>query len=160
MLQNHLARFYDGNSWHTFWLNVVSGFALLCGAAWFSYNLFSTKDADLPPRVVNSVTIEPTTLLAGGPFIVHRNVTINRPCPYEVRWSLVRKEDGVEIIKVVEPVKQPPDQLGTQELPPVTRVVPPTVAPGEYKYVSEVFDICPDGHTYTSVRRNIEISIR
>jgi len=31
---------------------------------------------------------------------------------------------------------------------------------GAYKYVSEVYDLCPDGKTYTSVRRNLPITIR
>lgn len=141
-------------------LNVISGAALLVAATWFSYNLFSTRDAELPPRVVNSITLEPTILLAGKPFTAHINVTLNRLCPYEVHWSLVRQTDNLEVVKIIEPVKQPPEKTGTQELPNSIRYVPSSVAPGEYKYVSEVFDLCPDGHTYTSVRRNVDLTIR
>jgi hypothetical protein len=141
-------------------LNAASGVALLLAATWFSYNLFSTRDAELPPRVVNSITLEPTILLAGKPFIAHVNVTLNRLCPYEVHWSLVRQIDGVEVVKIIEPIKQPPEVLGPQDLPTSTRFIPQSVEPGEYKYVSEVYDICNDGHTYTSVRRNVVMSIR
>ncbi len=154
------AKFYNSGSWGTLVLNVASGTALLCAAAWFSYNLFSTRDAELPPRIVNSIVLEPTILLAGKQFTARINVTLNRLCPYEVRWSLVRRTDGVEVVKIIEPVKQPPEQIGTQDLPITTRYVPATVEPGEYKYVSEVFDICPNGHTYTSVRRDIPLTIR
>jgi len=154
------AKFYDNGTWATLVLNVSSGAALLFAAAWFSYTLFSARDAELPPRVVNSITIEPSILLAGKPFNANINVTLNRLCPYEVQWSLVRQSDGVEVVKIIEPLKPPPTQLGTQDLPPSPRYVPSSVEPGAYKYVSEVYDLCPDGKTYTSVRRNLPITIR
>lgn len=141
-------------------LNMLSGVALFGAASWFSYNLFSARDAELPPRVVNSITIEPTILLAGKSFTAHINVTLNRLCPYEVHWSLVRQTDNVEVVKIVEPLKQPPAQIGNQDLPDVLRYIPSSVEPGEYKYVSEVFDLCADGKTYTSVRRNVNLTIR
>lgn len=141
-------------------LNVASGAALFCAAAWFSYNLFSTKDAELPPRVVNSISIEPTILLAGKPFTAHINVTLNRLCPYEVRWSLVRIADNLEVVKIIEPVKQPPEKTGTMELPNVTRYIPASIAPGEYKYASEVADLCENGHTYTTIRKNVDVIVR
>jgi hypothetical protein len=154
------AKFYNTGTWGTLILNVVSGAALLSAAAWFSYNLFSTRDAELPPRVVNSITVEPSILLAGKPFTAHINVTLNRLCPYEVRWSLIRAGDGVEIVRIIEPIKQPPAQIGTFELPASPRYVPASVAPGEYKYASEVVDLCPEGHTYTTVRKNADVIIR
>ncbi len=155
------SRFYNTNgSFKGALLNVVSGACLLAAATWFSFNLFSARDAELPPRVVNSITIEPTILLAGKPFNAHINVTLNKLCPYEVHWSLVRKPDGLEVVKIIEPVKQPPTALGPQELPAVVRYIPATVAPGEYKYVSEVLDLCADGHTYTSVRKGVDMVIR
>lgn len=141
-------------------LNIVSGAALCLTAAWFSFNVFAAKDAELAPRIVNSITLEPTILLAGKPFYAHINVTLNRLCPYEVHWSLVRKAGGVEAVKIIEPVEPPPAATGTQELPVITRFVPLSVSPGEYRYVSEVFDLCPDGHTYTSVRRNVDLTVR
>lgn len=141
-------------------LNVVSGGALVTAATWFSFALFSARDAEVPPRIVNSITLEPTILLAGKPFAAHINVTLNRLCPYEVEWSLVRQGDGLEVVKIIEPVKQPPEKLGTQDLPPTTRYTPSSVDPGEYKYRSVVYDICSDGKTYTSIRREIPISIR
>jgi hypothetical protein len=153
-------KFYDNGTWWTLCLNCVSGLALVVAASWFSYNMFASRDADTPPRIVNSIVLEPTILLAGKPFIAHINVTLNKLCPYEVHWSLVRVGDGVEVVKIIEPVRQPPAVLGLQELPPAPRYVPQTVAPGQYKYVSEVFDLCPDGHTYISVRKNVELTIR
>lgn len=141
-------------------LNFASGAALLCAAAWFSFNMFSARDAELPVRVVNSITLEPTILLAGKPFITRVNVTLNKLCPYEVRWSLVRQSDGVEVVKIVEPVKEAATQLGKQDLPPFNRYVPATVRPGEYKYLAEVVDMCPDGHTITPVRSDVDITIR
>lgn len=141
-------------------LNITSGAALLTAATWFSYSLFSTRDAELPVRVVNSITLEPSILLAGKPFIAHINVTLNRLCPYEVHWSLVRKADGLEVVKIIEPVKQPPAQLGTQELPISSRYVPASVEPGDYKYVSEVLDLCPGSRTFIAVRHNVDLSIR
>lgn len=146
-------------TWRQRALNFGSATALLVAATWFSFNLFSTQRAELAPRIVNSITLEPTILLAGKPFVAHINVTLNRLCPYEVHWSFVR-DDGLEVAKIVEPVKPPPAALGTQDLPPAIRYVPYEVAPGDYKYVSEVFDLCADGHTYTSVRRNVDITIR
>jgi hypothetical protein len=147
-------------SWKTIALNVASAVALMVAAAWFSYTMFASRTADLAPRVVNSITIEPSILLAGHPFNAHINVTLNRLCPYEVHWSLVRKTDGVEVVKIVEPIQQPPAATGTQELPPVVRYIPASVAAGEYRYVAEVYDLCPEGHTYTSVRHNADIVIR
>lgn len=147
-------------TWGTRILNVVSGFALLAASAWFVNNLLSAREADVPPRVVNSITIEPTILLAGKPFIAHINVTLNKLCPYEVRWSLVRQADNVEVVRIIEPVKQPPAEIGTFDLPAVSRYVPATVEPGTYKYVSEVSDICGQGHTYLSVRKNADVIIR
>lgn len=141
-------------------LNITSGLALFCAAAWGSYTLFAAKDAEQPPRVVNSITLEPTVLLAGKPYVAHINVTLNRLCPYEVHWSLVRKTDNVEVVKIVEPIKAAPAALGTQDLPDAKRYIPYSVDPGDYKYISEVFDLCPDGHTYTSVRRNVDITVR
>lgn len=153
-------RMYTG-PWGTRLLNILSGTALLIAATWFSYNLFSTRDAEIAPRVVNSITIEPSILLAGKPFLAHINVTLNRLCPYEVHWSLVRKSDGVEVVKIIEPIKQPPAQLGQQELPASTRYVPASVEPGEYRYVSEVLDLCQDSaKTFIAVRHNVDISIR
>ncbi len=158
--QFQFAKFYNSGTWATLILNVLSGAALLIAAAWFSYSVFSARDADIPPRIVNSLTLEPTILLAGRPFKVHVNVTLNRLCPYEVRWSLVRLTDNLEVVKIIEPVTQPPAQLGTQDLPASTRWVPASVEPGEYKYLSEVFDLCPGGRTYTSVRRSLNLTIR
>lgn len=156
------SKFYNttNGGWRTLVLNASSGLALLCAAGWFSYNLFSTRDAELPPRVVNSITVEPSILLAGKPFTARINVTLNRLCPYEVHWSLVRKPDGVEVVKIIEPIKQPPASLGAQDLPASLRYVPASVPPGEYKYVSEVLDICVDGHTYTTIRKGADVIIR
>lgn len=150
---------YTG-TWGTRVLNIVSGGALLCAATWFSYNLFSAKDAEVPPRIVNTITVEPTILLAGKPFSVRINVTLNKLCPYEVRWSLVRTADNVEVVRIIEPIKQPPANLGTQDLPTVARFVPSSVEPGVYKYVAEVADICSQGHTTLSIRKNADVIIR
>lgn len=159
-MNNPFAKFWDTGTWATLGLNIVAGAALLAASAWFSYNLLSTRQSELAPRIVNSIALEPTILLAGKPFKAHINVTLNRLCPYEVHWSFVRKSDGLEVAKIVEPVKQPPAELGTQDLPDAVRYVPIEVGPGYYQYVSEVFDLCADGHTYTSVRRNVDITIR
>lgn len=144
----------------TFALNFASATALLVMATWFSYNLFSSREIDMPPRIVNSVTIEPSILLAGKPFQAKVNVTLNKLCPYEIHWSLIRQDNGLEVVKLVEPTKQPPATLGTQDLPPTTRYVPNSVEPGAYKFVSEVYDQCPDGHTYTSVRFPVALTVR
>jgi len=152
---------HTGNlPWSTILLNVSSALALLVAATWFSYNLFSTRDATVPPRIVHSITIEPSILLAGKPFVAHIDVTLNKLCPYEVHWSLVRRSDGVEVVKIIEPIKQPPAQLGRQELPVSTRYVPSSVEPGDYRYVSEVLDLCPGAKTTLAVRHNVDISIR
>lgn len=144
----------------SFTLNITSGAALLMMAAWFSYSLFSSREVDMPPRIINSISVEPSIVLAGKPFQAKANVTLNRLCPHEIHWSLVRKTDGVEVVKVIEPVRPPQLALGTQDLPLVTRYVPNTVAPGEYNFVSEVYDQCPDGHTYTSVRYPVPLTVR
>lgn len=153
------ARFYNTGTWGTLCLNVVCGIALLGASAWFVNNLLSTRDADTPPRIVGAITIEPSILLPGKQFTAHIGVTLNRLCPYEVHWSLVRRSDNVEVAKIIEPVKQPPANLGLQELI-VTRYIPLSVLPGDYQYISEVFDLCPNGQTYTSVRRHADITIR
>lgn len=156
-----LSSFADSkNKWSILGLNVVSGVALLLAASWFSYTMFNTRDAELPVRVVNSITLEPTILLAGKPFLTRVNVTLNKLCPYEVRWALVRQTDGVEIVRIVEDVKEPPAQTGTQDLPPSKRYVPASVLPGEYRYMAEVFDLCPGAHGSTPVRKGLDISIR
>lgn len=144
----------------SFTLNITSGAALLAMAAWFTYNVFSSREIDTPPRIVNSITVEPTILLAGKPFKTTVNVTLNKLCPYEVHWSLVREDNNLEVVKLVEPVKQPPAQIGTQDLPPSVRYIPNSVEPGAYKFISEVYDQCPDGHTYTSVRHNVSLTVR
>jgi hypothetical protein len=144
----------------SFVLNVASGGALLVMAAWFSYIMFSSREIDMPPRIVNTIAVEPTILLAGKPFKTTVNVTLNKLCPYEVHWSLVRTDNNLEVVKLVEPVKQPPPVIGTQDLPPIIRYIPNSVEPGEYKFISEVYDQCPDGHTYTSVRHNVSLTVR
>lgn len=157
----NLSSFADSkNKTAVFALNAVSGIALLVAAAWFSFNMFATRDAELPVRVVNKLSLEPTILLAGKPFVTHVNVTLNKLCPYEVRWALVRQTDGVEVVRIVEPIKDPPAQTGTQDLPPSNRYVPSSVAPGEYRYMAEVFDFCPGAHGVTPVRKGLDISIR
>ena len=156
-----LSKYADShNSYIVTALNVVSGTALFCAAVWFSYTVFASRDADLPPRIVNSIILEPTILLPGQSFDAKINVTLNRLCPYEVHWSLVRAIDNVEVVKIVEPVRVSPAQLGTQEVPSHIRTIPLSVERGRYKYVSEVFDLCPGGRTYTSVRRNVDITVR
>src|ERR1035437_8861359 len=157
----NLNRYADShNSSISTLLNIVSGVALFCAASWFSYALFASRDLDLPPRLVNSITLEPTILLPGQSFDARINVTLNRLCPYEVHWSLVRAIDNVEVVKIVEPVRSPPAQIGTQDVPSHLRTIPLSVERGRYKYVSEVFDLCPGGRTYTSVRRNVDITVR
>lgn len=141
-------------------LNVISGTMMVLAVAWFVNTMLGARDVDLPPRIVNSITLSPTILLAGKPFTANVNVTLNKLCPYEVQWSLVREGDGVEVVKIIEPVRQPPDKVGTFDLPPVTRYVPSSVEPGEYKYFSVAYDMCADGHTYTSPRKGIPLSIR
>jgi hypothetical protein len=158
-MSNGLTKFYDNGTWWTLTLNVTSGLALIGAAAWFSFTVFAAKEAAVPPRVVESIVLEPTILTAGQPFIAHIKVHLYKLCPYEVHWSLVRKSDHVEAVKIIDPIRQPPAQLGEQELAPIKRYIPQTVSPGDYTYVSEVFDICP-GTTYTSVRRNVDITIR
>jgi len=156
------SKFYHspGGPW-AFALNFVSGAALLCAAAWFSYNMFSSRDTDIPARVVNRVSLEPTIMLAGKPFTARVNVTLNKLCPYEVHWSLARKQDGVEVVKIIEPIRQPPAQLGTQDLEPFTRFIPQTVEPGEYRYIAETIDRCPGSTgTSTSARHEQTITIR
>jgi hypothetical protein len=150
----------EPNSWASWLLNGVSVVALLAASAWFTSTILNTKEAELPPRVVNSITIEPSIVLAGKPFKAHVNVTLNRLCPYEIHWSLIRLSDGVEVLKVIEPVRQPPAAIGTQDLPVSERYIPNTMAPGDYKYVSEVYDQCANGHTYTSIRHNVAITVR
>lgn len=155
----------ENNTVQTRILNWVSGAALLMAVTWFSYTIFSTKAVELPPRVVNSIKLEPTILLAGKPFTARINVTLNRICPYEVHWSLVKTggaEEGLEVVKIVEPILKPSADavIGTQDLPVSTRYVPNSVAPGTYRYVSEVYDMCADGHTYVSIRRNVDLTIR
>jgi len=140
-------------------LNIISACALLAASAWFVNNVLSSRDAELAPRIVNSVVLEPTIVLAGKPFKAHINVTLNKLCPYEVHWSLVRP-DGVEVVKVIEPVKPAPAGTGTQDLPVSDRYVPNSISPGDYKYVSEVYDQCPDGHTYTSARQAVALTVR
>lgn len=141
-------------------LNVISALALVSAASWFSYEMFSSRSIEQPPRIVNSITIEPTIVLPGTKFNAHINVTLSKLCPYEVHWSLVRKTDGLEVVKIVEPVQQPPASIGTMELPPFTRYIPASVAPGDYRYVAEVYDLCAEGHTYISVRHNADITVR
>lgn len=141
-------------------LNAVSGAAMVAGAAWLSYNLFAARDAETPVRVVNSITVDPSILLVGRPFTAYINVTLTRLCPYEVHWSLIRKADGVEVLKTVEQIKPAPAAVGTQDLPPSIRYVPPSVAPGEYRYVSDIIDLCPDGHAFTAARKGVDIFIR
>ena len=156
-----LSKYADShNSYIATVLNVVSGAALFCAAVWFSYTLFASRDLDVPPRIVNSIILEPTILLPGQSFDAKINVTLNRLCPYEVHWSLVRAIDNVEVVKIVEPIRTPPTQLGTQEVPSHIRTIPLSVERGRYKYISEVFDLCPGGRTYTSVRRNVDITVR
>jgi hypothetical protein len=159
-MNDPFAKFYDSGTWGSLVLNVVSGAALLVASAWFVNNLISTRDIDIPPRIVNSVVLEPTIMLPGHPFRAHINVTLNKLCPYEVHWSLVRATDNVEVVKVIEPIKQPPAETGTQELPVVDRYIPSSTAPGDYQYVSEVYDICGKGHTFISVRKNVGVNIR
>lgn len=149
----------DNGSWKTLALNVVTGAALVASASWFSYTLFNAREASINPREVESIVLEPTILTAGQPFFAHVKVKLNKLCPYEVHWSLVRRSDNVEIVKIIEPTVQPPAALGEQELPTKKRFVPSSVDPGEYTYVSEVFDHCSD-HIYTSVRRNVNLTIR
>lgn len=144
----------------TWALNLVSGACLIAASAWLVNTMLASREADLPPRIVNSIMLEPTILLPGRAFKAHINVTLNKLCPYEIHWSLVRVADGVEVVKVIEPVKQPPAELGTQELPVSDRYIPSSTAPGEYQYVSEVFDLCGNGHTYISVRKNVSITVR
>lgn len=156
------SKFYNSASgpW-TLCLNFVSGAALLCAAAWFSYNMFSSRNEEIPTRTVNSVVIEPTIMLAGKPFTVRVNVTLSKLCPYEVHWSLARKSDGVEVVKIIEPIRPPSAQAGTQDLPPFTRYIPQTVEPGEYRYIAETVDRCPGGQgSTTSVRHDQTIIIR
>ena len=156
-----LSRYADShNKYIATMLNVVSGAALFLAVIWFSYTLFASRDLDVPPRIVNSITLEPTILLPGQSFDAKINVTLNRLCPYEVHWSLVRAIDNVEVVKIVEPVRVSPAQLGTQDIPSHIRIIPLSVERGRYKYVSEVFDLCPSGRTYTSVRRNVDITVR
>jgi hypothetical protein len=156
------SKFYNSPSglW-TFALNFVSGGALLVAAAWFSYNQFSARsDLEAPVRTINSVAIDPTIMLAGKTFTVRVNVTLNKLCPYEVHWSLARKTDGVEVVKIIEPVRQPPDKLGQQDLPPFTRYIPQTVEPGEYRYIAEVIDRCPGSQAVTASRHDQVITVR
>jgi hypothetical protein len=145
--------------WATYLLNVVAATALIGGTAWLTYTLSAARNVQVPARIVEDIKIEPAILLAGKPFHIHIRVFLNKLCPYEVHWSLVRKADNVEVVKIVEPTKQPPAALGEQELAAADRWIPVGVAPGEYMYVSEVFDIC-GAHTYTSVRRNVDVTIR
>lgn len=141
-------------------LNCLSGAALFCAAAWFSFNMFAARDADIPVRVINHVALEPTIMLAGKTFTVHVNVTLNKLCPYEIRWSLSRKADGIEVVRIIEPVRPPPAQTGTQDLPPFIRLIPQTVEPGEYRYIAEMIDRCPGAQPFTSTRYDQPITIR
>lgn len=141
-------------------LNVFAGIALLVGSSWFFHTWFGLRTEEQAPRVVNSITLEPTILLAGKPFYAHVNVTINRLCPYEVHWSLVERTSNVEAVKIIEQIKPAMTLLGTQDIPPVARWVPSSVGAGDYRYMVEVYDICGEGHTYVSVRRSADVTIR
>lgn len=159
-MSNPFEKFYNTGTWRTLVMNLVSGTLLLLAAAWFSYNLFAARDAGQPVRVINSLRVEPAILLPGHPFTVYVNVTLTKLCPWEVQWSLARKTDGVQVVKIVEPVRPPAEKTGTQDLAPVTRFLPQTVEPGEYRYISEEFDQCPGAPTNISVRRDQLITVR
>ncbi len=139
-------------------LNIVSGAALLFAASWFSYNIFQAKDSDVPPRIMKEFRIEPSILLVGKPFTIHATSYLSKLCPYEVHWSLVRKSDRVEVVRIVEPVQPAAKELGDVKYD-ITRYVPAGTAPGDYQYVSDTTDICPD-RVYPGSRRATDITIR
>jgi hypothetical protein len=150
-------------SWKTVLLNGSAMIAVLMAVSWFSLRMISlSNEENFTPRIINSIRIEPANLRAGSSFMVFTNVTLNRLCPFQVKWSLVRKVDGVEVVKIVEPVQSTITQSGTQDLPPTKRLIPTTVAPGEYRYVSEETDLCPGagGLSVTAARHNINITVR
>src|ERR1035437_7614978 len=149
-------------SWKTILLNGSAIVAVLGVAAWFSFIMVSLSNEEtFTPRIINSIKIEPSNLHAGSTFKVFTNVTLNRLCPFQVKWSLVRKSDGVEVVKIVEPGQPALVQSGTQDLPPTKRLIPPAVAPGEYRYVSEETDLCPGagGLSVTAARHNINLIV-
>ena len=48
-------------------LNVVSGAALLVATTWFSYNLFSSRDATAPVAITTTTTTTTETPVSGIP---------------------------------------------------------------------------------------------
>jgi hypothetical protein len=109
-------------------------------------------------RVINKVWIEPTTLHPGGQFVVHVNATINQLCPGETHWSLIRKADGVEVLKVIQPTT--PTKIGENSFE-ATRLLPSTVPPGEYFYFASIYDYCgPNRATFLATTQHIPLTVK
>ena len=139
-------------------INLGLAIGVVSAVAFFSYTIFTNKSNELHPRIIVSVSLEPTVLLPGRSFDVHIETVINAICPGEVHWALIRKADNVEIFSSLTSTQ--PSHLGkNNEIIP--RLIPPAIEPGEYFYVATVYDYCgPNRTTYVAVTKRIPFTVR
>lgn len=155
---------FCGSKWGTIALNVVSGLALLVAATWFSFNLFNVKqEAEVAPRKIADLWLEPSTITAGGTFTTHSKVDIIRACPFDIHWALARASDNMEVVRVIDPTRPAQTTLvGLHDQTVITRHTIPIMAPGIYHYTAVVYDICPN-RTYVSVvsvKHSVDLTVQ
>jgi hypothetical protein len=126
------------------YVNGIMGLVLVGIAALGSYFLFHDHDANVPNRtIINDFVFDPPVdqLVAGEEFKVRVHTTIRRPCPFQIRWSLV-DEKNEEVYRSIEPVRtRPKAEVPVDEVHP--HFIAAHVKPGRYLYEAQIFDLCP-----------------
>lgn len=134
--------------------------ALVSATSLGFYLMLNTRDEVDGPRHFISAWMEPPAekLAAGTHFKMHIKTIVLKECPYEVRWSLIA-DDNEEVLRMVEPVRQSPP-LGLNEDVVHDHFIPAHVLPGHYRYISQIFDICPGRRVALSTQRPIDIIVK
>lgn len=143
-------------TWNNRFVSAFFSALILFSAAGVTYLYMTLYEREGAARVIEAVAITgvaPTyNITAGAQVKITMTSRLHQICPFELRWSLIRTSDHVEIVHVVEPVHE-----AARDETLTGHHIPGNAALGSYTLAMQIYDQCPD-RTYIS-QRSIETAV-
>lgn len=138
----------------------VYGIILVSAVAVGTSLLLSDRTSNAPNRVLNEVTFDPPAdqLVAGTFFKVRVHTTIVRPCPFQIRWSLVDDLTDEQVYRSVEPLRVRAKANGPVD-EEHSHFIAAHVKPGNYRYETQIFDLCPGTRASVTIPAAVPVVI-
>lgn len=145
--------------WRKTWRGRVIRFGGICLFLFVGWFLWQTNK---PLYTVESVTITPQIVPAGGSVMIHYALSLNKRCARrEITKYLVEVEDGMRSYVIGRHMgtigEGPTDMISMVSLTPI----PADIPPGKYRYQFVVHALCsPIGHSANFIYEDGYVTVR